>query len=59
MTDKAVGLSGASDRIRETAKWFAVSVAALGGVVAAGLQLTDIGKLEPRSPSPARSRSSG
>jgi hypothetical protein len=47
MTDKAVGLSGASDRIRETAKWFAVSVAALGGVVAAGLQLTDIGKLEP------------
>jgi hypothetical protein len=49
MTDKSVGLSGASDRIRETAKWFAVSVAALGAVVAAGSQLTDIGKLDLNS----------
>ncbi len=45
MSDTGGALSGASDRIRETAKWFAVSVAVLGGVVAAGLQLTDIGKL--------------
>ena len=45
MNDKEGALSSASDRIRETAKWFAVSAAVLGGVVAAGLQLTDIGKL--------------
>ncbi len=49
MSDESTGLQGAADRIRETAKWFAVSVAALGGVVAAGSQLTDIGKLDPAS----------
>lgn len=49
MNEAGQGLSGASDRIRETAKWFAVSVAVVGGVVAAGLQLTDIGKLDVNS----------
>lgn len=45
MPDESVGLRGASDRIREAAKWFAVSVAALGAVMAAGSQLTGIGRL--------------
>jgi hypothetical protein len=35
----------ATERIRETAKWMTVSLAAIGGVLVAGSQLSDIGSL--------------
>jgi hypothetical protein len=49
MADASVGIGGAADRIRETAKWLTVSLAALGGVLIAGSQLSDIGELQPSS----------
>ncbi len=47
MADGAGGsrLSAATDRIRETAKWMTVSLAAIGGLLAAGSQLTSLGSL--------------
>lgn len=39
-------LAQASDRIRESAKWLIASFAAVGAVLAAGLQLAGIGELE-------------
>lgn len=45
MAEGGGSLGAASERLRETAKWFAVSVAALGAVAAAGLQLTGLGEL--------------
>lgn len=39
-------LDRASDRIRESAKWLIVSFAAVGAVLAAGLQIAGIGELE-------------
>jgi len=36
----------AIDRIRETAKWLTVSLAALGAILIAGSQLSDLGTLE-------------
>ena len=42
-------LHGAANRIRETAKWLTLSLAALGGVLVAGSQLSDLGALEPGS----------
>jgi len=45
--EPSTGLQGAADRIRETAKWLTVSLAAVGGVLVAGSQLSDIGALEP------------
>lgn len=44
------GLDGAADRIRETAKWLTLGLAAIGGVLVAGTQLSDIGQLEQFSP---------
>src|SRR5512144_1087454 len=49
LTRGSGGLVGAADRIRETAKWLTVSLAAIGGVLVAGTQLSDIGSLEPGS----------
>src|SRR5215470_8787333 len=49
MADASAGIHGAADRIRETAKWLTVSLATLGGVLIAGSQLSDIGKLQPSS----------
>jgi hypothetical protein len=50
MTDeRSTGLAGATDRIRETAKWLTISLAAIGGVLVAGLQLTDVGQLKTGS----------
>lgn len=49
MAEESTGLQGAADRIRETAKWLTVSLAALGGVLVAGSQLSDIGELESGS----------
>jgi hypothetical protein len=49
MADTSAGIGGAADRIRETAKWLTVSLAALGGVLIAGSQLSDIGALQPSS----------
>ena len=49
MADASVGIGGAADRIRETAKWLTISLAALGGVLIAGSQLSDIGELQPFS----------
>ena len=46
MADEKSPLDAASERIRETAKWLTVSLAALGGVLVAGSQLSDIGALE-------------
>jgi hypothetical protein len=46
MADEKSPLDAASERIRETAKWLTVSLAALGGVLVAGSQLSDIGSLE-------------
>lgn len=40
------GLEGAADRIRETAKWLTLGLAAVAGVLVAGTQLSDIGQLE-------------
>lgn len=39
----------ATDRIREAAKWTTVSLAALGSVLIAGSQLSDVGALDPTS----------
>ena len=47
--DKSSPLSDAAARIRETAKWLTVSLAALGGVLTAGTQLSSIGSLPPGS----------
>lgn len=49
MADTSTGIGGAADRIRETAKWLTVSLAALGGALIAGSQLSDIGELQPSS----------
>jgi hypothetical protein len=49
MAEASPGIRGAADRIRETAKWLTVSLATLGGVLIAGSQLSDIGKLQPAS----------
>ncbi|MFK4086472.1 hypothetical protein ACI2LF_20340 [Kribbella sp. NPDC020789] len=49
MADAPSPLDAASERIRETAKWLTISLAALGGVLVAGTQLSDIGALQPRS----------
>lgn len=49
LTRGSGGLVGAADRIRETAKWLTVSLAAIGGILVAGTQLSDIGALEPGS----------
>lgn len=49
MPDTPAGVGGAADRIRETAKWLTVSLATLGGILIAGSQLSDIGKLQPSS----------
>ncbi|MEU7871866.1 hypothetical protein [Dactylosporangium sp. NPDC049140] len=46
MAEESTGLSGAADRLRESAKWVTVSLAAVGGVLVAGLQLSDLGQLE-------------
>jgi hypothetical protein len=46
MAETKSGVEAAADRIRETAKWLTVSLAALGGVLLAGSQLSDIGSLE-------------
>lgn len=43
-------LQTASDRIRETAKWLVLALAALGGVLTAGMQLSSLGSLPPSSP---------
>lgn len=45
-TSSANRLGGAIDRLRETAKWLIVSFAAVGGVVVAGSQLSDLGTLD-------------
>ena len=50
MAEESTGLQGAASRIRETAKWITVSLAAIGAVLVAGLQLTNIGQLEVNSP---------
>jgi hypothetical protein len=47
MANTSPGIGNAADRIRETAKWLTISLAALGGVLIAGSQLSDIGKLQP------------
>lgn len=44
--DKLAGIEAAADRIRQTAKWLTVSLAAVGGVLIAGTQLSDIGQLQ-------------
>jgi nicotinamide riboside transporter PnuC len=49
MTDTSAGIHAAADRIRQTAKWLTISLATLGGVLIAGSQLSDIGKLQPSS----------
>jgi hypothetical protein len=49
MADALAGIHGAADRIRETAKWLTVSLATAGGVLIAGSQLSNIGKLQPSS----------
>ena len=49
MPDTGAGIGGAADRIRETAKWLTVSLATLGGILIAGSQLSDIGKLPSSS----------
>jgi hypothetical protein len=49
MTDTSAGISAAADRIRQTAKWLTISLATLGGVLIAGSQLSNIGKLQPSS----------
>jgi hypothetical protein len=49
MADASAGIHGAADRIRETAKWLTVSLATAGGVLIAGSQLSNIGKLHPSS----------
>src|SRR4051794_17292213 len=49
VADEPVALHPAADRIRETAKWLAVSLGALGTVLVAGSQLSSIGKLDPGS----------
>lgn len=43
-------LVAAGDRIRETAKWLTVSLAALGAILIAGTQFSSIGSLDPGSP---------
>jgi hypothetical protein len=49
MADTPSGILSAADRIRETAKWLTISLATLGGVLIAGTQLSDIGKLQQSS----------
>jgi hypothetical protein len=49
MADASTGIHGAADRIRETVKWLTVSLATLGGVLIAGSQLSNLGKLQPSS----------
>ncbi|TDD60868.1 hypothetical protein E1263_09645 [Kribbella antibiotica] len=49
MADAPSTLDAASERIRETAKWLTISLAALGGVLVGTTQLSDIGALELRS----------
>jgi nicotinamide riboside transporter PnuC len=49
MAETSAGIHGAADRIRQTAKWLTISLATLGGVLIAGSQLSDIGKLQPSS----------
>lgn len=49
MADTSAGISAAADRIRQTAKWLTISLATLGGVLIAGSQLSNIGKLQPSS----------
>lgn len=39
----------AGNQIRETAKWLVVCLAAIGGVLVAGVQLSSVGSLEPHS----------
>ena len=39
-------LAASSDRIRETAKWLVATFGAVAGVFIAGLQLSDLGKIE-------------
>jgi hypothetical protein len=46
MAEAQSTLDAASERIRETAKWLTISLAALGGVLVAGSQLSDIGALQ-------------
>lgn len=43
--DSETGTAGAANRIRETAKWLTVTLAALGGVLIAGTQFSSIGSL--------------
>lgn len=43
--DSEAGTAGAANRIRETAKWLTVTLAALGGVLIAGTQFSSIGSL--------------
>lgn len=43
---KSRNLPSAGDRIRETAKWLTISLAVIGGVLTAGIQLSNIGALE-------------
>lgn len=40
------GLKAASDRIRETAKWLTVTLGAVGALLLAGTQLSNIGEIE-------------
>src|ERR1700722_3018849 len=49
MADTSAGVQNAADRIRQTAKWLTISLATLGGVLIAGTQLSDIGKLQQSS----------
>ncbi|TCC32645.1 hypothetical protein E0H75_42655 [Kribbella capetownensis] len=48
-TGAAPGPTSAADRIRETAKWLTVSLAAIAGVLVAGSQLSDLGSLDSHS----------
>jgi len=50
MDSEKAPLVVAGDRIRETAKWLTVSLAALGGILIAGTQFSSIGSLMPGSP---------
>ena len=57
-TDKASGkgdsatdpLGNASDRIRESTKWLVAAFAAVGAILAAGLQLASVGRLSYHQP---------
>jgi hypothetical protein len=49
VAETSTGIQGAADRIRESAKWLTISLAAIGTILVAGSQLSDIGTLEPGS----------